>query len=335
MKVQEVQKPFNVSEGANLLIGINPCGEPSVDYNSDMEVESDGHQTGIAVSGSPVTASGHGPPGVHNSFGPATTTSRNTSGPLASRDTLAQISSAHALLDLITGNQACAVVSPHGIGYYHCTTQQRADGAARAQIGIYGYITRWLGRATVAYVILEESFEKPEHARFTAARVAEATATWKGVGVEFERVPRNHLAPFQIRYLDLPFDNRRDTYAEAFFPQDGPGTLFVYKLALQAANIHYLANILAHEFGHILGLRHNFAGDICKETRMTKEPGSVLLGTRNESSAMNYFTDPKHYSVQEQDIGELRSFYDFTGERYKGLMICDFVPGKFLFASVE
>ncbi|KAF2963067.1 hypothetical protein GQX73_g10506 [Xylaria multiplex] len=223
-------------------------------------------------------------------------------------------------------------LSPRGADYYHCATQQRADGIARAQIGIGKYIPRWCNGATVTYVILDESFEKPDDARFTAVKVAEAISMWKSIGVKFEQVHRSHPATFQIRYLDLPFNTRPDVYAEAFFPQDGRGTLFVYELAFQAANMQYLANILAHEFGHILGLRHDFAGDIiCKVTGETRESGSVRWGRRNRSSVMNYFTDLRQYSVKKQDLEELRSFYDFTEEKYKGRKILKFTPGRYLF----
>lgn len=152
--------------------------------------------------------------------------------------------------------------------------------------------------------------------------------------MKFKQVSSDCPATFQIKYLDLPFDNDTTTYAESFFPQDRRGKMFVYKIALEEANLPYLTNILAHEMGHILGLRHTFAGDVvCTDTGETREEGSVLWGRRNESSVMNYFPDLKLYSVQEQDVDELRSFYDFTGKKYKGLTIRDFTPGKFRFAA--
>ncbi|KAI0554043.1 hypothetical protein F4679DRAFT_529261 [Xylaria curta] len=290
-------------------IRTNPCGEPFMNkrnylYNSDLGVQ---NETRIDLSGS-------------------------IAPPIPARVLFSDESGAYTLPNFIFGSQARAIASPPGVGSsYHCATQQRADGTTRAQIGIDGYIPRWIKGATVTYVILEESFKTPDLACSTAAMVTKAIAMWKGIGVKLKQVPGNCPATFQIKYRDLPFDNRRDIYAEAFFPQDGPGTLFVYKLVLQASNRCYLANILAHEIGHILGLRHSFAGDFCKETGKTKESGSVLWGARNESSVMNYFTDLKRYSVQEQDLEELRSFYNFTGETYKGLMVRDFEPCEFPF----
>ncbi|KAI1394955.1 hypothetical protein F4819DRAFT_227080 [Hypoxylon fuscum] len=80
------------------------------------------------------------------------------------------------------------------------------------------------------------------------------------------------------------------------------GILYVYRLALTGDNEEHMAKILAHEIGHILGLRHEFAG--------VKETGSMLWGEPNAKSVMNYFPCAASWSaVQRQDIKEVKDFY--------------------------
>ncbi|KAI0441011.1 hypothetical protein F4803DRAFT_525038 [Xylaria telfairii] len=353
------RKSLHVKDDIEPPIEINHRRESLMDkcqYNFDLEVRSDGHQTGATLpsnvgdnglSSFLVAALGRGPPAVHDSPGLGTTAPtparilfsaggapRNGPNPLAGETTPAHVSCADSLLNSIPNNQGHAATSPPRVGRYHCATQGRTDGQTRLRIGYRGDIPRWVKGSTISYSIREESFKHPYLARFTEAMVAEATGMWRGVGVKFKQVPSNCPATFQIKYLDLPSDDDTTTYAESFFPQDRRGEMFVYKVALEEVNLPYLANILAHELGHILGLRHTFAGDVvCTKTGETREEGSVLWGRRNESSVMNYFADLKLYSVQEQDVEELRSFYDFTGKMYKGLMIRDFTPGRFRYAG--
>ncbi len=51
-----------------------------------------------------------------------------------------------------------------------------------------------------------------------------------------------------------------DTLARAFFPNaEDLNTVFVYKRAFDPDTVNYQSNIFAHEVGHIIGLRHEFA----------------------------------------------------------------------------
>ncbi|KAI0098909.1 hypothetical protein GGR51DRAFT_536863 [Nemania sp. FL0031] len=230
----------------------------------------------------------------------------------------------------------CVFASPPFRGAYnHCATQRKARTVARIQVGDDTCITRWVRGSKIKYVVDNASFGSSNLAITVANNASAAASTWQNIGVAFELVPSESPATFQIKYRELPFNRDRGVYAESFFPQDGAGTLFVYKLALTKGNIGFLSNVLAHELGHVLGLRHEHASDVCEATGVTKESGCVRWGLENRASVMNYFPHLKDYMVRSQDLAELKSFYDFTGERYGNMEIRDFVPQLFHFAKEE
>ena len=89
-----------------------------------------------------------------------------------------------------------------------------------------------------------------------------------------------------------------DTLARGFFPNtEDLNTLFVYKRAFDADTVNFQSNIFAHELGHILGLRHEFA---------PQEGGAVLFGERNPSSVMSYKFPPV---IQDTDKRNIRLLY--------------------------
>ncbi|RYP03676.1 hypothetical protein DL765_010422 [Monosporascus sp. GIB2] len=218
---------------------------------------------------------------------------------------------------------------PH-TGHYHCATQRRSH--TRLQVGTDGFIPRWTKGSTVKYIVRTESFPTPDMATYTAGKLAEAISMWKGKGVRFQQVYPTCKATFQVIYHDMPAYNDANVYAEAFFPNNHSPikrTLIVYGPALNKSNRDYLANILSHEIGHIMGLRHEFAAKT-----NSGETGSVLWGKENDSSIMNYFDHLSKWRVQKQDLEDLESFYESTEKKHEELVIREFEPPTLYYQNI-
>ncbi|EHK19122.1 uncharacterized protein TRIVIDRAFT_157172, partial [Trichoderma virens Gv29-8] len=198
---------------------------------------------------------------------------------------------------------------------YKCATQ--TSGCTEVRVGYGGYISRWCRDSVLRYFVDNKSFPTLAAAMQVGAAMQNAIYMWKGTGVSFEEVDCDDSATFAVRY---PRRGRSGVYASAFFPDESPGELLVYDLGL--SNAAYLPNILAHEIGHILGLRHEFAHEDKAERKFL----CVLLGKENPQSIMNYYKDPRLLQVSEQDLRELKEFYAYDGEKYKGLPIYDYDP---------
>lgn len=196
---------------------------------------------------------------------------------------------------------------------HRCATQ--THGCADIRIGWDGEIPRWRRGSELSYVVCIESFPAPLSPMVEDSMKA-AIGMWNNIGVSFKQVARDNPATFAVIY-----ENRnRQAYACSFFPNELSRELIVYPSSLREPDC--LANILAHEVGHILGLRHEFANTHKTE----REYPSVLIGTENTQSVMNYFEHPKQLQVKKEDLEDLQIFYDHDQTEYEGLLIRDIDP---------
>jgi hypothetical protein len=155
----------------------------------------------------------------------------------------------------------------------------------------------------------------------------------KDLGIAFAYT--QHLGPkfFHIRYdLSLP----HGTLAQAFSPSDprekwqlGISRHVLLSGAGEYGLQDFMFNILAHEFAHILGLRHWNAGTDADERC---EPSMLWPGTRdgNRISVMNTGVHPRLLNFSEEDFRVIREVYSAVNgdSLLDGRMILDVIPHK-------
>jgi len=146
-----------------------------------------------------------------------------------------------------------------------------------------------------------KTFEAESHSDFVKDQLQLAIKDWGITGVEFTYVNESEIdnASFIVKYSKTPVDE--STVAEAFTPVKEQSRLVIYPNAFSEGQIKYMRNNLAHEVGHIYGLKHEFA---------IKEPGAqfvVQFGPSNPLSVMNYNSPPV---IQESDRMFLQKLYD-------------------------
>ncbi|KAL7791754.1 hypothetical protein V8C43DRAFT_62082 [Trichoderma afarasin] len=203
---------------------------------------------------------------------------------------------------------------------HKCLTQ--THGCAEVRVGFRGEIPRWSSGSELGYAIHDDTFPSDLSAKIGPAMEA-AVDMWQNHGVSFKQVGRNDPATFAVVYEE----GNPKAYARAFFPNEQRRKLSVFQRTRRAPDS--LPGLLAHELGHIQGLRHEFAHTDEEEMQFP----SVLVGSENTKSIMNYFARPEQYQVQQSDLKELRSFYEYNKAEYKGLPIRDIDPVVRLFSE--
>jgi hypothetical protein len=165
-----------------------------------------------------------------------------------------------------------------------------------------GFIPLWDSGTVIRWRFQEKSlmqFKAPNLAREAVrALLVKGLAEW-GDAIPVKFVERDDAWDFEVVVRDN--DDCNDTgcvLASAFFPDGGRHELVLYPKMFEQIEKEQIET-LAHEFGHIFGLRHFFAN--------VSERGypSVVFGDENPFTIMNYGAKSEMTSADRRDLKQL------------------------------
>jgi Metallo-peptidase family M12B Reprolysin-like len=166
-----------------------------------------------------------------------------------------------------------------------------------------GFIPLWDKDTTLRWRFNETSmmaFANPAAAKtYFRNRMRDALALWgTAVPVRFTEV--SEAWDFEVVFDATPKCNPVGcVLASAFFPDAGQHDVTIFSTLLDQT-AEEIVETLAHEFGHVFGLRHFFAK--VSEGSFPSE----IFGTHNKQSIMNY---GKHSKMTARDRTDLKSLY--------------------------
>lgn len=169
-----------------------------------------------------------------------------------------------------------------------------------------GFIPLWAEGTTLRWRFREPSlsiFVDPDMARAAIRELfAEALTAW-GAAVPVRFSERNDAWDFELAVA--PQANctiNGCTLARAFFPDAGRHDLLIYPTMFQQSRAE-MVETLAHELGHVFGLRHFFAN--ITETAWPVE----IFGAHHAVSIMNYGEDSQ---LTQNDRDDLKLLYELV-----------------------
>jgi hypothetical protein len=199
----------------------------------------------------------------------------------------------------------------HPSAGYPCTTEDNGTSSLAFNMtrnGSIPLIHRFEPGSTLFYFI-DQRYLSPRS--FCLLRVAMHTAasSWNlcQMGVTFQEILYANEAVFRVVYD--PYMSS-DFYAKAFFPSDRNRILAVGSLSFQRENVDLLSNVLCHELGHVLGIRHT------KWETTEPSQAAVYFPTRalDEASVMN--SALAHtlalLVISKRDAQEVRQLYSLA-----------------------
>lgn len=195
------------------------------------------------------------------------------------------------LLEEIPGEELTEVLekSLHVYGnYVVCKTDARAEKRSRTEIVLDatdGFVPLWEEGSVLWWRFNQASlnrYRRPEAIKTAVRRLlGDAILAW-GDAAPIRFAEKTTTPDFEIVIMPRPECNSQGcVLAEAFFPDAGRHQLLIFPTMFQQSRQEQI-DTLAHEIGHVFGLRHFFAPE------QEVEWPSVLFGEHVPFSIMNY-----------------------------------------------
>lgn len=244
--------------------------------------------------------------------------------------------------------------TPSIISRRYCMTGEAGMSILKIRVGEKeDEICRWELYSVLTYNIDMSSFPDIWMAMYALEQLVAAAEDWNDElegTVHFKLVPNCSAAVFRLGY-NADFDDM--TLAEAFLPRRprGPASdtssepetssgsqgspapspwpqarnqqrqrakrIYVTPLCFEAPYLTSMRNVFLHELGHVLGIRHSFAG-------LEANP-SHLIGPEDHASVMDYYEDWGDCVITADDVRLIKKFYRL-GMTTEGTPIYEIAP---------
>ncbi|KAG0273547.1 hypothetical protein BGZ96_004801 [Linnemannia gamsii] len=212
----------------------------------------------------------------------------------------------------MTRNTRKITNSPEEAHYYGkrrlCLTGERApeedapkEDISALRIGTLGFIPLWDKGTVLYYRFNERSLQRSGRTKMEILRLFnEAILQW-GDAVPVTFLENRALWDFEFVVREHEdCDNTGCVLASAFFPGGGQQELVIYPTMFNAQNEHDQVETLAHELGHVFGLRHWFAKREDRNSGGTWR--SEVFGSEDPFSIMNYGEKSKLTDIDKRDL---------------------------------
>ena len=169
-----------------------------------------------------------------------------------------------------------------------------------------GFIPLWEPNVTLRWRFQDRSlarFRYPEQVKEAVRQLLHAAIAAWGEAAPIRFSEQSHACDFEIAVREA--DNCSPlgcTLASAFFPDQGQHELTIYPLMF-SLDAEEQVETMAHEIGHVFGLRHFFA-----QSREAWRP-SEIFGEHDPISIMNYGDQSR---LTPTDLADLRKLYELV-----------------------